>query len=96
MGQVIFYPPNVAGWPGGSSWINSSALLARLNFANAAARLSATSVPGKTLDQLLGAFVEGNLTASTRSGLEELASAHGNDPATLLYFVLATPEYQLN
>src|SRR5438105_4897555 len=38
MGQVLFYPPNVAGWPGGSSWINSSTLLNRINFANAAAQ----------------------------------------------------------
>jgi uncharacterized protein (DUF1800 family) len=31
MGQVPFNPPNVAGWRGGSSWVGSSPLLARLN-----------------------------------------------------------------
>jgi uncharacterized protein (DUF1800 family) len=30
MGQVLFYPPNVAGWPGGRSWIDSSSLMFRL------------------------------------------------------------------
>ena len=30
MGQVLFYPPNVAGWPGGRSWIDSSSLMIRL------------------------------------------------------------------
>lgn len=30
MGQMLFYPPNVAGWPGGQSWIDSSSLLTRL------------------------------------------------------------------
>lgn len=30
LGQVLFYPPNVAGWPGGSSWIDSSTLMVRL------------------------------------------------------------------
>jgi uncharacterized protein (DUF1800 family) len=30
LGQVLFYPPNVAGWPGGKSWIDSSTLMARL------------------------------------------------------------------
>ena len=30
LGQVLFYPPNVAGWPGGKSWIDSSALMFRL------------------------------------------------------------------
>ncbi|MEO6039375.1 MAG: DUF1800 domain-containing protein [Saprospiraceae bacterium] len=30
MGQILFYPPNVAGWPGGRSWIDSSSLMLRL------------------------------------------------------------------
>ena len=30
LGQVLFYPPNVAGWPGGKSWIDSSTLMMRM------------------------------------------------------------------
>jgi len=30
LGQVLFYPPNVAGWPGGKNWIDSSSLMFRL------------------------------------------------------------------
>jgi uncharacterized protein (DUF1800 family) len=30
LGQLLFYPPNVAGWPGGKSWIDSSSLMFRL------------------------------------------------------------------
>ena len=30
LGQVLFYPPNVAGWPGGRNWIDSSSLMFRL------------------------------------------------------------------
>ena len=30
LGQTLFMPPNVAGWPGGRSWIDSSSLLLRL------------------------------------------------------------------
>ena len=37
MGQVLFDPPNVAGWPGGAAWLNSSALLQRINLANTVA-----------------------------------------------------------
>ena len=33
LGQEILNPPNVAGWPGGSYWINPSTLLMRFNFA---------------------------------------------------------------
>jgi hypothetical protein len=31
MGQNIFYPPNVKGWDGGRSWINTSTLFIRQN-----------------------------------------------------------------
>lgn len=28
--QILFFPPNVAGWPGGKAWIDSSSLMLRL------------------------------------------------------------------
>lgn len=34
MGQDLFYPPNVKGWPGNRAWINSNTLLARYNLSN--------------------------------------------------------------
>lgn len=30
LGQMLLYPPNVAGWPGGTNWIDSSTLMLRL------------------------------------------------------------------
>src|SRR5262249_55377314 len=33
MGQTLYAPPSVAGWDGGASWINSTAMLARANLA---------------------------------------------------------------
>lgn len=30
LGQQLLYPPNVAGWPGGKSWIDSSTLMTRM------------------------------------------------------------------
>ncbi|AIU25771.2 hypothetical protein LV28_03755 [Pandoraea pnomenusa] len=32
LGQALFRPPNVKGWPGGDAWIDSSTLLARKQF----------------------------------------------------------------
>lgn len=32
LGQNLFSPPNVKGWPGGTQWVNSSTLLARKQF----------------------------------------------------------------
>jgi len=30
LGQILFYPPNVAGWPGDKNWIDSSTLMLRM------------------------------------------------------------------
>ncbi len=35
MGQQLFAPPNVKGWRGGQAWLNTSTVLARVNFAQA-------------------------------------------------------------
>ncbi|MEM1331061.1 MAG: DUF1800 domain-containing protein [Planctomycetota bacterium] len=43
MGQLPMFPPNVAGWPGGTAWINTSTLFARQN---AAAYLISGQLPG--------------------------------------------------
>ncbi len=37
MGQDLFEPPNVGGWPGGAAWVSSRNLIARANFAAALA-----------------------------------------------------------
>jgi uncharacterized protein (DUF1800 family) len=33
LGQILFFPPNVAGWKGGNAWIDSASLMVRLNMA---------------------------------------------------------------
>jgi hypothetical protein len=39
MGQNLFSPPNVKGWPGGEQWIDSNSLLARKQFLDRLARM---------------------------------------------------------
>jgi uncharacterized protein (DUF1800 family) len=94
MGQVLFYPPNVAGWPGGTSWLNGATLLTRLNFTSALATRAQADWSGKGLDAILSTFVDGNITTATRQALTQIAPDHA--AATVLAFTLATPEYQLN
>jgi len=50
LGQVLFYPPNVAGWPGGRSWIDSNTLALRLRLPQLAYGQKALEVRGKTDD----------------------------------------------
>jgi uncharacterized protein (DUF1800 family) len=47
LGQALFYPPNVGGWPGGRSWLSGRGVVARANFAAAlaAGRLNAEATP---------------------------------------------------
>jgi len=96
MGQVLFYPPNVAGWPAGTSWINSSTLLTRINLVNGATQRMRAALPANSLDKLMSTLVDANLSPSTRDGLQAYAAAHAGDQAGLLFMVLATPEFQLN
>jgi uncharacterized protein (DUF1800 family) len=35
LGQDLFYPPNVGGWPGGRSWLTTRGLIGRANYAAA-------------------------------------------------------------
>jgi uncharacterized protein (DUF1800 family) len=35
LGQNLFYPPNVGGWPGGRSWLTTRSLIGRANYAAA-------------------------------------------------------------
>ena len=92
MGQRLFEPPNVKGWPGGPSWLNTSTVLARNNLAGAVAMgtlwstpalesstgtVEANPVPGKT-----GAkATPPALSADTR---EEPAPPWAFDPARVL------------
>jgi uncharacterized protein (DUF1800 family) len=35
LGQDLFYPPNVGGWPGGRAWLATQAIIGRANYAAA-------------------------------------------------------------
>ncbi len=52
IGQAVFYPPNVQGWDGGRSWINTSTLLGRSNLVGELLRHEATRFDGQTLETL--------------------------------------------
>lgn len=49
MGQDLFYPPNVAGWPGGRSWLTTGTVIARVNYV-AAVIAGEIHRPAKPLD----------------------------------------------
>jgi hypothetical protein len=59
LGQVLFYPPNVAGWPGGKSWIDSSTLMVRLQIPQVISAKESISLRPKTDDDVnMGQMME--------------------------------------
>jgi uncharacterized protein (DUF1800 family) len=46
LGQDLFYPPNVGGWPGGRSWLTTRALVGRANYAAALVEGKLVGRPG--------------------------------------------------
>lgn len=52
LGQVLFFPPNVAGWPGGRNWIDSSTLMLRLQIPRMIAASESIQLKAKDDDDL--------------------------------------------
>ncbi|MBV8425169.1 MAG: DUF1800 domain-containing protein, partial [Candidatus Eremiobacteraeota bacterium] len=93
MGQRLFYPPNVKGWDGGATWLNSGTLLTRENFAGAlcaspqmlqnatwltqAVTLDSKTLAGRIVDQVL----QGDISPASRAHLE--AYLNGVDSSAL-------------
>jgi uncharacterized protein (DUF1800 family) len=55
MGQYLFWPPDVFGWPGGNEWVTTAQMLVRANFANTFAtnRSTAQGNTGVPIDTVL-------------------------------------------
>ncbi len=52
LGQILFYPPNVAGWPGGRTWIDSSTMMVRLQIPQVLAAKESLTIKAKNDDDV--------------------------------------------
>jgi hypothetical protein len=77
MGQQLYEPPNVAGWPLGAAWFSTGQMLARTNFAATLAAsqkqflAASLSTDGSTPQGLLAAMLERTTPAPFDSGPQE-------------------------
>src|SRR5204863_6296816 len=53
LGQMPFFPPNVKGWDGGRTWIDSSALLGRAKLVRTIFESPETRFGGVTLEEYM-------------------------------------------
>jgi uncharacterized protein (DUF1800 family) len=87
MGQLLFDPPEVGGWPSNASWISSNNVLARVNFAQATLTGMARIPAFKDAHAI---HLDGVVSPATA----ELLNSSPDD-ATRWLILLASPEFQL-
>jgi uncharacterized protein (DUF1800 family) len=87
MGQTLFDPPSVGGWPENESWISSNTMLARANFVTTALAALKKVPSAGTAHQT---YLDGVLSPQTLKLLNE-----ATDDKKRWSVVFASPEFQL-
>jgi uncharacterized protein (DUF1800 family) len=88
MGQTLFDPPDVGGWPNNEAWISSNTVIERVNFASAALAHTRGSLPSST-DAVLH-HLDGVVGPQTAKLLNQ-----ATDESSRWFVILASPEFQL-
>jgi len=88
MGQSLFDPPDVNGWPTNESWISSNTVVERVNFVTAAMNQVKKAVPSAT--NAPRTHLDGVLSPQTAKLLNQAA-----DDRARWFITLASPEFQL-
>ena len=88
MGQSLFDPPDVGGWPNNEAWISSNTVVERVNFVTAALGQIKTALPSGS--DAPRQQLDGVLSAQTANLLNQAA-----DDRARWFITLASPEFQL-
>ena len=89
MGQVLFQPPSVKGWPSGKGWLSSGAVVERLKAAQRIAMFDELERPQAPLADVLDVAFQDEVPAPLA---DALAKTSGDERAAL---ALGSPEFQL-
>lgn len=94
MGQILFYPPNVAGWPGGANWLTSQTMIARQNFLAGLVNSPEMEQGGWIADvpmkasqasaDLVATILQGDASASARAQLASYLNGNGTSALGML------------
>jgi len=88
MGQSLFDPPDVNGWPSNESWISSNTVVERVNFVTGAMTQSKSGLPSAS--DAVHVHLDDVLSAQTASLLNQAM-----DDGARWFVTLASPEFQL-
>lgn len=87
MGQSLYDPPSVGGWPSNASWVSSANVLARVNFI-------VTTLAGMPKTPAFGNAHQAQVEGIVGPKTAELLNA-ATDDQTRWLILLASPEFQL-
>ncbi len=98
LGQRVFFPPNVKGWDGGTTWINATTLIGRVNLVtkllqNQSARFAGSSVV-EYFDRQLAASDQDRPAALVDSLIELLLAVPLTDNARRELIAVAKHHHQ--
>ena len=88
MGQSLFDPPDVNGWPNNASWISSNTVVERVNFVTAALGHTKGALP--SAKDAARQHLDGVLGPQTASLLNQ-----ATDEKSRWFITLVSPEFQL-
>ena len=88
MGQSLFDPPDVNGWPNNEAWISSNTVVERVNFATAALAQAKDTLPSPS--DAVHKHLDGVLSPQTSSLFNQAP-----DDRARWFILLASPEFQL-
>lgn len=96
LGQVLFYPPNVAGWPGGTTWIDSSTLMVRMQMPQVFAEKENITIKPKNDDDVnMGNKEEKSETINNRARVSNKNANASIDWSMPLNLFEKTPRAEL-
>jgi len=87
MGQALFDPPEVGGWPSNASWVSSNNVLTRVNFV-------VTTLGGMQKLPTFGSAHQTHLDSIVSPQTAQLLN-EASDDQTRWLILLASPEFQL-
>lgn len=110
-GQILFNPPSVKGWEGGTAWLNTNCTLTRMNWAaellngNPQSGLPAydptrwlkehSIEPSQAVKSFSELLLQNNLSWESAALANRLADKDPSQLSAALQMLLQTPEYQL-
>ena len=87
MGQALYDPPEVGGWPSNASWVSSNSVLTRINFV-------VTTLGGMQKLPAFGSAHQTHVDGIVSERTAELLNS-ATDDQTRWLILLASPEFQL-